>query len=257
MQEKKLNNKIALITGSSRGIGRAIAEKFTSEGARVAINYARDETAAVELKKKLPGSEIFKADISNRASVHEMIQHIEEKMGSIDILVNNAGIFNLMPFEEYNEESVERMYSINVKGAIYTTLEALTDLKKNRGVIVNIASNAGVGTAADNTTFYSMTKAAVIILTKRLAYEFGKYGIRVNSVAPGWVESDMTIGGKTPHEKEKLRDYFKSRTEMHMTGQPEYIANVVSFLVSGESSFINGQVIVADGGRIDNLTHSL
>ncbi len=173
MYNRRFENKVVLITGSSRGIGRAMAERFSTEGAKIAINYASDERAASELKQRLPGSEKFKADVTDRVAVNEMVKAINEKMGPIDILINNAGIFNLMPFEEYDEERVERMYSINVKGAIYATLGALNDLKKVHGAILNVASNAGVGTAADNTTFYSMTKAAIIILTKRLAgYDF-------------------------------------------------------------------------------------
>lgn len=252
-----MNGKIALITGSSRGIGRAIAERFHRDGARIAINYSRNEKAALELREKLTGSEIFKADVSNRDEVRNMIKDINKKMGSIDILVNNAGIFNLMPFEEYDEERVERMYAVNVKGAVYTTLEAINNLKETRGVILNIASNAGVGTAADNTTFYSMTKAAIISLTKRLSFELGKYKIRVNAIAPGWVESDMTIGGKTKEEIDTFEKFFIERTELNMIGKPEYIANIASFICSDEAAFIDGQVIVADGGRIDNLTHSL
>ncbi|MCL5989431.1 MAG: SDR family oxidoreductase [Candidatus Thermoplasmatota archaeon] len=257
MENTRMGGKIALITGSSRGIGRAIAERLHKDGARIAINYSRDEKAALGLKERLSGSEIFKADISNRNEVRDMIKEINKKMGRIDILVNNAGIFNLMPFEEYDEERVERMYAVNVKGAIYTALETLDNLKKSRGIILNIASNAGVGTAADNTTFYSMTKAAIIILTKRLSFELGKYKIRVNAIAPGWVESDMTIGGKTREEIGTFEKFFMERTELNMIGKPEYIANIASFLCSDEAAFIDGQVIVADGGRIDNLTHSL
>ncbi|MEM3222064.1 MAG: SDR family oxidoreductase, partial [Saccharolobus sp.] len=168
------------------------------------------------------------------------------------------GIMLLMPFEQFDEEKYEKMLRINLNGTIYVTYEFLPLLKNSKnGVIINIASNAGIGTAAEGTTFYAITKAGVIILTKRLAFELGKYGIRVNAVAPGWTETDMTLGGKSEEEIEKLRETFKNKTVLATTGKPEDIANVVLFLASDEARYITGQIIVADGGRIDNLTHSL
>ncbi|BAB60510.1 3-oxoacyl-acyl carrier protein reductase [Thermoplasma volcanium GSS1] len=252
----KLEGKTALITGASKGLGRAIAEEFAKEGARVAINYAHDEKSALEVKK-ITGGEIFKADVSNRDQVKEMARQIHEKLGKIDILVNNSGIWYLMPFENYDEEKVRRMLDVNLMGAIYTTLEFLPDLKEKKGTIINIGSNAGIGTAAKNTTFYSLTKAAIIMLTKRLAFDLSEYSIRVNAIAPGWIETDLTIGGKTDEEIRKLEEDFKSRTTLKMFGKPEYIGKAALFLASSDSVYMNGQVIVIDGGRIDNLTHSI
>jgi 3-oxoacyl-[acyl-carrier protein] reductase len=163
-----------------------------------------------------------------------------------------------MPFEKFDEEKYEKMLRVNLNGVIYMTYELLP-LLKNAGnaSIVNIASNAGIGTAAEGTTFYAVTKAGVIILTRRLAFELGKYGIRVNAVAAGWIETHMTIGGKSEEEVEKLREYLRNKTVLHTTGKPEDVAHVVSFLVSENARYITGQVIVVDGGRIDNLTHSV
>ena len=253
----KLDNKIVLITGSSRGLGSAIARKFTEEGAKIAINYNRDRESAEKLRKDLPGSEIFQADVSDHASVERMIKDIHEKMGTIDILVNNAGILSSFSWDEFDEEKVRKIFDINLMGPIYTVKNCLNDLKKNHGIIINMSSNAGVGTAAKGTTIYSMTKAAIAMLTKRLAFDLMEWHVRVNAIAPGWIESDMTLGGKSPEEAEKLRQSFRSRTELNMTGKPENIADAALFLASNESEYMDGQVLVVDGGRIDNLTHGL
>jgi 3-oxoacyl-[acyl-carrier protein] reductase len=253
----KLDNKIALVTGSSRGLGRAIAIKFASEGARIAINYNKDRKSAEELREKLPGSEIFQADVSNHNSVKNMVNEIHRKMGIIDILVNNAGILSAFSWDDFDDEKVKRIFDINLMGPIYTTKECIEDLRKQHGIIINMASNAGVGTAAKNTTFYSITKAGIAMLTKRLAFDLMNDHVRVNAIAPGWIESDMTIGNKSEEEINKLRDSFKSRTELNMTGKPENIADAALFLASSDSEYMDGQVIVVDGGRIDNLTHGL
>ena len=253
----EFEGKVILVTGGSRGIGRAIAIKFAEEGAKVAVNYNKSVEKAYELKERYPNIEVFKADVSIRDEVRGMIKGIHDKLGAIDILVNNAGVLDFRSFEDYDDKAVRYMMDVNLYGVIYTTLEALDDLKRNRGVIINIASNAGIGTAFEGTTYYAVSKAGVIMLTKRLAYELGKYGIRVNAVAPGWVETDMTIGGKTLDEIKTIEEVIKGKTMLNMVGKPEYIADIVLFLASEKSRFITGQVIVADGGRIDNLIHSV
>jgi 3-oxoacyl-[acyl-carrier protein] reductase len=229
----KLDNKIALITGSSRGLGRAIAMKFASEGARIAINYNKDRKSAEELKNLLHGSEVFQADISDHESVKNMINEIHKKMGAIDILVNNAGILSTISWDEFDDAKIKRIFDINVMGSIYTTKECMDDLKKQHGIIINMASNAGV------------------------AFDLMDWHVRVNAIAPGWIESDMTIGGKSDEEVDKLRESFKSKTELNMTGKPENIADAAMFLASSDSEYMDGQVLVVDGGRIDNLTHGL
>ncbi|KJE49070.1 MULTISPECIES: SDR family oxidoreductase [Acidiplasma] len=252
-----LKDKIVLITGASKGLGRAIAEKFSAEGARIAINYNHDARSAELLREKLPGSEIFQADVSSHDSVKNMIEEIHKKMGTIDILVNNAGMWHLLSWDDFDDAKVNEMISVNLMGQIYAAKECLEDIKKNKGIIINMASNAGVGTAASNTTFYSISKAGVIMLTKRLAFDLSGTGVRVNAIAPGWIETDMTIGGKTSEEIKNLEHSFISRTSLKMFGKPEYIADAALFLATDASKYMNGQVLVVDGGRIDNLTHSL
>ncbi|MUN29887.1 glucose 1-dehydrogenase [Sulfuracidifex metallicus] len=252
-----LQGKVVLVTGGSKGIGRAIAEEFHRQGAKVAINYNSSEEEAKKLKEKLgEGVDIFRADVSDRSQVSLMVKEIERNLGKVDILVNNAGIWYLFGIENYDESKFDRMWEINVKGVINTTLEVLPHMKEKReGVIINMASNASLGTSAFGNTFYSLTKASVVMLTRRMAFEFGKYKIRVNAIAPGWVETDMTIGGKSEVEIKELEKWFKERTMLSMVGKPEYIAKVAIFLA--EAEYMTGQTVVVDGGRIDYLTHGI
>ncbi|MGC9153587.1 MAG: glucose 1-dehydrogenase [Vulcanisaeta sp.] len=251
----RFSNKVVLVTGGTRGIGRAIAEAFLREGARVAVTYAKSDDKARELEKM--GILAIKCNVASRDDVKRAAETVRDRLGDVHILVNNAGVMYLMPLESYNEELFDSMINVNVKGIIYTTLELLPQLKKTKGVIINIASNAGIGTAFEGTTYYAITKAAVIILTKRMAFELGRYGIRVNAVAPGWVETDMTTANRTLEEIERVKALVRSRTMLGMTGVPSDIANVVLFLASDEARYITGQTIVADGGRIDYLTHGI
>ena len=258
MTEKKLEGKTALITGGSRGIGKAITTLFSQEGARVGINYNSSEAEARKLKEDIPGSEIFKADMSSMEQVKRMFHDVGKKFGSIDILVNNAGIMDVMPFEQYDDARVRKMFDINVYGPIYASLESLELLKKSKEpVIINLASNAGVGTAASGTTYYAMTKAAVVMLTKRMAFDFRESKIRVNAIAPGWIKTDMTLSGKSEKEIRDAEEFFKSRTTLSMTGEAAHIAKAALFLASRDSEYMNGQILVVDGGRMDNLTHSI
>ncbi|GGM75752.1 3-ketoacyl-ACP reductase [Thermogymnomonas acidicola] len=251
-----LDGRVALVTGSGRGIGRAVAEALAAAGARVAVNYSRDREGAVETAERV-GGRAYHADVSKREDVHRMAEEIHRDLGKVSILVNNAGVLYPMDLEHYDDKLMWRMVGVNMMGPVYTVLEFLDDLRSSEGCVVNIASNAGIGTAAPGTTFYAMTKAAVIAFTKRLAFDLSGTGVRVNCIAPGWVETDMTVGGRSQEEVEATREHFRSRTTLRRTGRPEDIASVVLFLASGASSYMNGQVIVVDGGRVDNLSHSV
>ncbi|BCU66651.1 3-ketoacyl-ACP reductase [Sulfolobales archaeon HS-7] len=244
-----------LVTGSSRGIGRQIAIDLVKRGYIVYGTYNSSKENAQELTQT--GIHMEKADVSKREDLARVREKIEGEGITVSGLVNNAGIMKLMNFENYDETAFMEMLKINLMGTIYSTLEFLPHLKRTRGSIVNIASNAGIGTAAEGTTFYAITKSSVIILTKRLAFELGKYGIRVNAVAPGWIETDMTVTGKSQEEVERIKASFRSKTSLGITGKPSDISPLVVFLLSEDSRYMTGQTIVIDGGRIDNLTHGV
>lgn len=233
---KRLQGKLALVTGGARGIGRSIALSFLAEGAEVAVNFNRSDRDAGELKKEFPDIGLFKADVSDFTSVRSMANLVHDTMGEIDILVNNAGIMYLCSWENYDEMMVNRMFSVNQLGPVNTVRAFLDDLKKNRGNVINIASNAGIGTSADNTTFYAISKAGVIMLTKRLAFDMRGYGIQVNAVAPDRVNTEMTTGGKTQDQINDTIKWFRERTILGLTGKTEDIAKAVLFLASEDSS---------------------
>lgn len=258
----RLKDKVAIVTGSSRGIGKEIALTFAREGAKVCINYVSSEDRAKEVLEEILNMDgeaiMVKSDISNKNEVEHMIEKTLREFSKIDILVNNAAVFYKGSILDFDEEKLDAMWRVNVKGAIYCIREVAKHMIKRRyGKIINIASTAAIGTATPETTLYALTKAAIIILTKRLAYELGPYGINVNAIAPSFVLTDMYIAGRSREELEKELERRKTTISLRKVAEPKDIANVALFLASDESSFITGQVIVVDGARIDYLTHSI
>lgn len=255
-----LNGQTALVTGASRGLGRAIARKLARDGAAVGVNYvaraAEAESVVAEIRADGGRAMAVQADIGDAGQVQEMISHIAGELGSISILVNNAGVVVRGTLETFVPADLERMRRTNVDGLIHVTRAAAVAMKERRyGRIVNITSIAAHGTTLPGSTFYAATKAAVCTLTRRFAMELGPYGITVNAVAPGFILTDMVKEGRTGQEYEELLASIAQRSMVGRVGDPNDIANAVAFLVAEESSFLTAQVITVDGGRMDYIGH--
>lgn len=244
-----LDGKTALVTGASRGIGRAIALRLAAEGARVAINYAGNVKAAEEVKAAIEaagGTAILcRADVADSAAVEAMVADVAEEFGAIDILVNNAGITRDTLLMRMKDEDFAKVLDTNLKGVFYCT-KAVSKLmmKKRSGRIVNMASVVGlVGNAGQ--TNYAAAKAGVIGFSKSAAKELASRGITVNAVAPGFIGTDMTADLPESVKEKALSDIPLGRA-----GQPEDVANAVLFLASEQASYITGQVVHVDGGMV-------
>lgn len=245
----KLKNKVAIITGASKGIGAAIAEHYAAEGAKVVVNYASDKTGAERVVKAIieNGGHAFamKADVSKTNEVLNLFEETIKNYGSLDILVNNAGIYPAAPIEEITEESFRKLFDINVLGSLLTIREAVKIFGTKGGVIINMSSEVSNAPMA-GTSEYSATKAALDAVTVSLSKEFSGRNIRINSLLPGGVKTEGTItAGITGSDLEQM---LIEKTPFGRIGLPKDIAKVAVFLGSEESGWINGQKIAASGG---------
>jgi 3-oxoacyl-[acyl-carrier protein] reductase len=259
---RRLQAKVAIVTGASRGIGRAIALRLAGEGAAVAVNYLSQSAAAHEtvdhIRRSGGEAAAIQADVADRSAAERLAAQTVERFGRLDILVNNAGVMSRSDLLSYDASEFERLWRTNVEGVIHMAAAVVPSMKQQKsGSIVNLVSVAALGTAMPGTTFYAATKAAVAILTKRFALELGPLGITVNAVAPGFIATDMAFVGKTPEEVQRTLQAVSARSALGRTGLPENIASVVAFLVSPDAAFLTGQILTADGGRMDFLSHSL
>ena len=255
----KLDGKVALVTGGSRGIGKAICLMYASEGARVAVNYTKGaaEAEAVVTEIQAMGGKAIgvQADVSQRAQVKKMVAATLKAFGRIDILVNNAGILIPTNLMETTDDQWDHVMDVNLKGPFICIQEASKPMiKQGGGRIISTSSISGLGCAPTGEGAYGCSKAGLIMLTAVAAQDLGPHGINVNCIAPGWIKTDMTKR-KSGAEEEAINKRKASLAALRRIGEPDDIARVALFLASEESSFVTGQVIVADGGRIDFVSH--
>ena len=245
----RLENKKVIITGGCHGIGKAIVEKCLQEGGVAATTYNSSANQAQELKKELKEYAdrlfVYQMDVRNPEQVDLIMEHMMEQLSGIDVLVNNAGITKDSLFFMMKNEDWDDVIKTNLYGTFYTTKSAVINMvRKKKGSIVNISSVSGVIGVAGQSN-YCASKFGIIGLTKSLAKELAYKNIRINAVAPGYIETDMVakLG-------DQVNDLVKKKGTLGRLGTPEEIADTVVFLACDEASYITGQVLVADGGII-------
>lgn len=244
-----LKDKVAIVTGGTRGIGRAIALKLADQGANIVINYRNSDKEAEELKSILEGKGVkvltVKCDVSNFEDSKNLMDKCKEVFGKIDILVNNAGITKDTLIMRMKEEDFDNVIDVNLKGTFNCAKHASAIMLKQRfGKIINMTSVVGIAGNAGQVN-YAASKAGVIGLTKSLAKELGSRGITVNAVAPGFINTDMTAS-----LSEKVKEEASKNIPLKRLGDPEDVANLVGFLASDAANYITGQVINVDGGMV-------
>jgi 3-oxoacyl-[acyl-carrier protein] reductase len=246
---QKLDGKVAVVTGASKGIGAAIAKHLAAEGAAVVVNYALSQEAAdrvVEEITSVGGKAIaIRADVSKKAEVEQLFAKTQQTFGKLDILVNNAAIYQYQPLEDITEQHFHEHFNLNVLGLLFATQQAVKYFGIDGGSIVNISSIASTAAPA-NLSVYNGTKAAVDAITKSIAKELGSRNIRVNAINPGMVETEGlhatgAIGGD-------FQKQIEAQTPLGRIGQPQDIALAAVFFASSDSAWITGETLVISGG---------
>jgi 3-oxoacyl-[acyl-carrier protein] reductase len=249
MNGRVLDGKVAIVTGSSRGIGKAIAERFAAEGARLTVNWTKGERQArdvVEGIKRQGGEAIsVQADVSKARDVRDLVRATVDRYGRVDILVNNAGVMVAKSVMDTTEDDWDRTIDVNLKGAYLCSKEVVPIMQGQKyGRIVNISSNSGLyHPSAMRFTEYVTSKAGMNGLTKAMALALGPY-ITVNAICPGWIKTEM-IEGTDPAVEQRILD----ETALHRWGSPEEVAGAAVFLVSKDADFVTGELLIVAGGR--------
>jgi 3-oxoacyl-[acyl-carrier protein] reductase len=247
----RLKDKVAVVTGGARGIGRAVALAFAKEGADILVNYVSNSKAADEvvaqIEKQGRKALAVKADVASTSDAQNMVNMAVQKLGGLDILVNNAGISIPAMLLKMTEEQWDRIINVHLKGTFNCTQAAAQHMKdKKYGKIINVISTAGIyGTVGQIN--YASAKAGIIGFTKSASRELGRYNINVNAICAGVVETDMTEKLRTD---EKLREVYTQRIQLGRFAKPEEVAHAFVFLASYESDYITGQVLSVDGGYV-------
>ena len=246
---KKLDEKVAIVTGASKGIGAAIAKHLAAEGAAVVVNYSSSKEGAdrvVDEIAKQGGKAIaVRANIARKVDIERLFAETKKAFGKLDILINNAGVYEFVPLENVTEEHFHKHFDVNVLGPLLATQEAAKYFGSEGGSIINISSSASVSAPAV-ASVYSATKAALDTITKSLAKELGPRKIRVNAINPGMVETEgVRAGGFLGSDFQKM---FEAQSALGRIGQPDDIAPAVVFLASPDAKWITGETLVVSGG---------
>jgi 3-oxoacyl-[acyl-carrier protein] reductase len=245
----KLNGKVAVVTGASKGIGASIALHLAAEGASVVVNYSSSKEGAdrvvAEIAKAGGKALAVKANLADQADIRRLFARAKEAFGKVDILVNNAGVYQFAPLEEVTPELFHKMFDLNVLGLILASQEAVKQFGPDGGSIINISSVAATS-APPTTSVYSATKAAVDAVTRSLAQELGPRKIRVNSINPGMVETEgFHAAGIAESDFQKQTE---SQTPLGRIGQPQDIAPAAVYLASSDSAWVTGETFYISGG---------
>jgi len=247
--QKKLQNKVAIVTGASKGIGSAIAEELAAQGASVVVNYATSKEGALRavdaIEKKGGKAVAIQADVAKPEDIDRLMRETREAFGHLDILVNNAGIYDFQPLENITPEHFHKHFNTNVLGLLLTSKAAVSLFGPNGGSIINIGSVAG-SSHAPQSAVYSATKAAVDSITRVLAHELGPRKIRVNTVNPGMVKTEGTVTGG--FVEGDFESQVLSATPLQRIGVPRDIAPAVAFLASDDASWITAEALFISGG---------
>jgi 3-oxoacyl-[acyl-carrier protein] reductase len=245
----KLDGKVAVVTGASKGIGASIALHLAAEGASVVVNYSSSKEGAdrvvAEISKKGGKAVAVQANLADQADIRRLFARAKEAFGRVDILVNNAGVYQFGPLEEVTPELFHKMFDLNVLGLILASQEAVKQFGPDGGSIINISSVAATS-APPTTSVYSATKAAVDAVTRSLAQELGPRKIRVNSINPGMVETEGVHSAGLGESD--FRKQIEASTPLGRIGQPQDIAPAAVFLASGDSGWITGETLYIGGG---------